>query len=93
VTQLKKGVIDRGFFGPDGEAYPRVCLNHTFSEKLLQTEMEQEKKYFPKWYESQGGDEGLRKEFNRKAQAKLCSMDDERILASGMLDPIFEEIR
>jgi len=53
--------------------------------------MKQERKYFPTWYESQGGDEGLRKEFEN-SKYKLCSMDDERILASGILDPIFEEL-
>ena len=53
--------------------------------------MDQEQQYFPQWYESQGGDDGLRKAFD-KAKPKLCSMDEEKILASGLLDSIFEDL-
>mmetsp|Transcript_6000 Transcript_6000/g.10353 ORF Transcript_6000/g.10353 Transcript_6000/m.10353 type:complete len:525 (+) Transcript_6000:131-1705(+) len=90
AEQIKNAAVERGIF-KDGDAYPKICLNQTFLDQLLQTEMEQERKYFPKWYESQGGDEGLRKEFEN-AKHKLCSMDDEKVLASGVLDPIFEEL-
>lgn len=90
ADRIKNLVVERGIF-PDGNAYPKICLNQTFLDHLLQTEMEQERKYFPKWYESQGGDEGLRKDFEN-SRHKMCSMDEERILDSGILDPIFEEI-
>lgn len=90
ARKFEKLVAERQIFA-EPSAYPKKCLNETFLEKLLQTEMEQEIKYFPKWYVSQGGDEGLRKDFGDN-QEKLCSMDDERLLASGTFDSIFEEL-
>ena len=41
--------------------------------------------------EEVNANEGLRKEFEN-VKYKLCSMDDEKLLASGVLDPIFEEL-
>mmetsp|Transcript_38436 Transcript_38436/g.92653 ORF Transcript_38436/g.92653 Transcript_38436/m.92653 type:complete len:528 (-) Transcript_38436:98-1681(-) len=87
---IKNDAVERGIF-PDGDTYPMICLNQTFLEQLFQTEMQQERKYFPKWYEAQGGGKELRKAFDR-AHYKLCSMDDENILSSGILDSIFEDI-
>ena len=91
ADKIQRDAVERGIF-KDGKNYPKVCLNQTFLDQLLQTEMQQEREYFPKWYESQGGDEGLRKEFEKAAKHKLCSMDEEQILAMGVLDPIFEEL-
>lgn len=90
AKRLQLEIVKRGIF-KDVDDYPKICLNQTFLDKLLQTEMDQEQKYFPQWYESQGGDAGLRKAFD-KAKPKLCSMDEEKILASGLLDSIFEEL-
>eukprot|EP00584_Thalassiosira_punctigera_P000354 CAMPEP_0172538166 /NCGR_PEP_ID=MMETSP1067-20121228/9615_1 /TAXON_ID=265564 ORGANISM="Thalassiosira punctigera, Strain Tpunct2005C2" /NCGR_SAMPLE_ID=MMETSP1067 /ASSEMBLY_ACC=CAM_ASM_000444 /LENGTH=370 /DNA_ID=CAMNT_0013323611 /DNA_START=498 /DNA_END=1607 /DNA_ORIENTATION=+ len=76
AEKIKITAVRMGIF-KDGDAYPRICLNQTFLDQLLQTEMEQERKHFPPWYNSQGGDEGLRKAF-QNAKHKLCSMDDEQ---------------
>ncbi|KAL7535552.1 hypothetical protein ACHAXR_008534 [Thalassiosira sp. AJA248-18] len=90
ANQIKISAVKLGIF-EHGDAYPKICLNRTFLDRLLQTEMEQERNYFPEWYASQGGDEGLRKDFEN-AKHKLCSMDVEKILDSGILDPVFEEL-
>ncbi|KAL7545379.1 hypothetical protein ACHAWF_008727 [Thalassiosira exigua] len=88
AEQIKNAAVERGIF-KHGEDYPKICLNATFLDRLLRTEMEQERKFFPEWYKSQGGDEGLRKQFE---SVKLCSMNDEMLLATGVLDPVFEAL-
>ena len=90
AAQVKKLVVQKGIF-KDANDYPRICLNETFMDHLLQKEMAQERQYFPKWYEAQGGDDGLQNALD-KARKKLCSMDDEGLLLSGVLDPVFDEI-
>ncbi|KAL9183426.1 hypothetical protein ACHAXT_004282 [Thalassiosira profunda] len=90
AAKIKQAAVERGIFG-DANSYPTICLNRTFMDKILQTEMEQERVHFPEWYESQGGDQALRKDFE-KAERKLCSLDEEKILDSGLFDSIFEEI-
>ena len=56
-----------------------------------QTEIEQEKKYFPTWFQSQGGEEALRASFEAAVKKKFCSLDDKKILSSGVLDTVFQE--
>ena len=90
AQQLKQAVVKQGIWS-DENAYPKLCLNDTFLDQLLRLEMQQERLYFPQWYDLQGGDEGLRKAFE-KAKPKLCSMDDEQVLASGILDSIFDKL-
>jgi len=90
AEQIKNMAVERGIF-KDGDDYPKICPNQTFLDGLLQTEMEQERKYFPEWYERQGGDEGLKKAFE-KSKYKLCSMDDEKVWRSKEFFPIFEEL-
>mmetsp|Transcript_4962 Transcript_4962/g.9219 ORF Transcript_4962/g.9219 Transcript_4962/m.9219 type:complete len:356 (+) Transcript_4962:27-1094(+) len=90
AENIKNAVVEQGIF-KSADAFPRVCLNETFLDQLLQLEMKQERKHLPKWYKAQGGDNGLREAFE-KSKHKLCSMDDESLLASGVLDPIFEDL-
>lgn len=91
VKRVRDDAVKMGIF-EDVDAYPKVCPNQTFLDQLLQLEMEQERMHFPTWYESQGGDEGLRKIFEN-SKHKLCSMDDEEVLRSGVLDPVFEGLK
>mmetsp|Transcript_4478 Transcript_4478/g.9813 ORF Transcript_4478/g.9813 Transcript_4478/m.9813 type:complete len:507 (+) Transcript_4478:365-1885(+) len=90
AEQIKNMAVERGIF-KDGDDYPKICLNQTFLDGLLQTEMEQEREYFPEWYERQGGDEGLKKAFE-KSKYKLCSMDVEKVWRSKEFFPIFAEL-
>jgi len=71
---------------------PRICPPKELLNKILETEIKQERAYFPKWYESQGGDEGLRQTFEKAAKKKLCSYDVENILETGVLQPVFKDI-
>ena len=90
ARRIEDAAAKRGFF--KGDHYPKICLNRTFLGTLLQIEMDQERTYFPDRYESRGGDAALRQEFEHAARHKLCSMDDEKILASGLFDPIFKQL-
>lgn len=67
---------------------PPVCANETFLVRLLGTEMEQEKYYFPQWY-AQSGEDELRKAFE-ESKPNFCSMDVDTILTTGVLDVVFE---
>ena len=80
--------VEQGIF-KHGEAFPTICLNKTIMDHMLRMEMDQEKANFPEWYKTQGGDEGLKKRF---ANVSLCSMDDEMLLATGVLDSVFEAV-
>ena len=91
IEKMVNGAKQRGIFGEDVTDYPKICLNETFMDQLLKKEIEQETKYFPEWYVSQGGEGGLRIDFE-KSKHKLCSMDVDKILDEGILDPIFDEI-
>ncbi|KAL7524031.1 hypothetical protein ACHAXR_001253, partial [Thalassiosira sp. AJA248-18] len=71
---------------------PRICPNQTLFEQIFQMEMKQEKKYFPQWHESQGGEDGLRQLFKAAWKKKFCSFDVVRIFESGVLDSIFKEM-
>ena len=71
---------------------PKICPSKTLLEQILQTEMEHERTYFPEWYESQGGDEGLRKSFEAAVKKKFCSFDVDKILRMGTLDSVFKEV-
>lgn len=77
---------------PDERAYPKQCLNETFQNDLFQTEKELEEKYFADWYESQGGEQGLREDYEKTAKSKMCSMNVELILSSGMFDRYFAQM-
>ena len=59
---------------------------------MLTTESEQEVRHFSMWYEAQGGKEGLRQSFLEARKGKLCSLDMEKILSTGILDDTFAEI-
>mmetsp|Transcript_17442 Transcript_17442/g.30672 ORF Transcript_17442/g.30672 Transcript_17442/m.30672 type:complete len:214 (-) Transcript_17442:292-933(-) len=73
------------------DALPRICPRDALLEQIFQTELEQERTYFPEWHESQGEEEGLRNEFNMAVKKKFCSFDVDKIIDSGMLDSIFKE--
>jgi len=70
---------------------PRKCPNDALLEKIFQTEMEQERTFFPEWHESQGGEEGLRQSFDTAVEAKFCAFDVDKILDYGILNSIFKE--
>lgn len=71
----------------------RECPNQDLLDQILQTEIEQEQSTFPEWFESQGGEEKLRQSFEVAVKKKFCSFDTDKIFESGMLDPIFAEMR
>lgn len=70
---------------------PIICPREALLKQVFQTELEQERTYFPEWHESQGGEEGLRNEFDMAVKKKFCSFDVDKIIDSGMLDSIFKE--
>lgn len=67
---------------------PVICPNRTLLEQILQTEIEQERKYFPDWFDSQGGEGGMRKAFESAVKKKFCSFDVDKIFAADGRDPI-----
>ena len=72
---------------------PEKCLNKTFLSELYEAEKEFEESHFKDWYALQGGDSGLKEDFQKSfAQKKFCSMDTDLILSSGMFDHIFKEL-
>lgn len=71
----------------------RVCPGKDILERMVRTEVQQEEKYFPRWHDAQGGEEGLRRSFRQAVEGKFCSFDVERIFESGVLDDIFEEYK
>jgi len=87
TTGLKKKV-DR--INADG-TLPRICPPKELLDRILQTEVEQETKYFPAWFQTQGGEEALRASFEAAVKKKFCSLDDKKILESGVLDKVFQE--
>lgn len=72
-------------------ALPKRCPNRTLLEQAVQTEIDHERTYFPEWFESQGGEDGLRKSFTKAVDKKFCSLDVEKVFASGVLDSVFKE--
>ena len=52
---------------------PRICPPKELLGRILQTEIDSEKKYFPEWFVSQGGEEKLRQEFDIAVKNKLCT--------------------
>jgi len=70
---------------------PRICPPKELLDRMLQTEIDSEKKYFPEWFVSQGGEEKLRQEFDMAVKNKFCILDDDKIFESGVLDSIFSE--
>ena len=44
------------------------------------------------WYERQGGDKGLRQSLEEVTGTKFCTLDVEKILQTGMMDPILKNI-
>lgn len=68
---------------------PRICPNKELIDKILQTEIEHERTFFPEWFESQGGEAGMRQSFEKAVKKKFCSLDVDQIFASGILDPVF----
>lgn len=88
ARQLKSYVEKNGA----NETLPRICPAEKLSEKIFRTERKNERKFFPEWYEYQGGDEGLRKSFDAAVKKKFCSYDTDKILEMGLLDSIFKDM-
>ncbi|KAL3781766.1 hypothetical protein ACHAWO_002112 [Cyclotella atomus] len=76
---------------PDARAYPKKCLNQTFLDELLQLEHDIEKTHFKEWYDGQGGEAGLKEDFEN-SKALYCSMNTEFIMNNGMFDRLFDEL-
>ncbi|KAL3799457.1 hypothetical protein HJC23_013912 [Cyclotella cryptica] len=87
AKKLEADITKHNIFGSEG--YPKKCLNQTFLDQLIKTEMEQEEAYFPEWYRKNGGLEMIRSSFE-KANSTFCSMDVDKILDSGVLDKILK---
>ena len=85
---IEKAVTEQNIYS---EGVPKTCLSETFLKQLLQKEINQERKLFPEWYESHGGDDGIRVSFEKAKLSKFCSMDVDKILESGVLNHIFKE--
>ena len=75
----------------DNTPLPMKCLNETMLNDIFTTEMSQEQEYFPAFFEEQGGEDGLRKDFD-KAKHKFCALDVKSIVEGGTFDGIFEEL-
>lgn len=84
---IKKLAKERGL----DDNLPSKCLNQTMLDDIFTSELSQEKEYFPKFFESQGGEEGLRQDFEKKKH-KFCALDVNLIMERGTFDPIFEEL-
>ena len=67
---------------------PMVCPPKEMLDNMLETEMEQERTAFPEWYESQGGDEGLRQAFDKAVKKKFCAFDLEKVFEERLLDHV-----
>ncbi|KAL7517672.1 hypothetical protein ACHAWX_002579 [Stephanocyclus meneghinianus] len=87
ANKLEADIAKRNLFGVEG--YPKKCLNQTFLDLLMKTEMEQEEKYFPDWYRKNGGPGMILASFD-EATDNFCSMDVDRILDSGILDEVLK---
>lgn len=72
---------------------PRVCPKVEILEKIFESELQQEQKYFLRWHEAQGGEEGLRESFDLAVKRKFCSLDVDAIFELGVLDDIFKEYK
>eukprot|EP00984_Skeletonema_dohrnii_P032031 scaffold25418_cov131-Skeletonema_dohrnii-CCMP3373.AAC.8 len=72
---------------------PRLCPSNETLEKILTQELEHESKYLPEWSESQGGEEALRKSFEKAVQKKFCAFDVVKIFDTGIMDSIFRQER
>ena len=71
---------------------PLMCPPKDLIDKILATELDQERTYFPEWFKKQGGEEGVTESFRAAVKKKFCSFDDGRIFQFGILDDIFKEI-
>ena len=71
---------------------PMICPPKALLDKIYETELEHDNTYFPKWFEQQGGKDGLRKSFDDAVKKKFCSFNAEKIFKTGILDSIFKEI-
>ena len=72
---------------------PRLCPSNETLQKIFTRELEHERRYFPSWFESQGGEEALRKSFEKAVQMKFCVYDVAKIFDSGILDDIFKQVK
>jgi len=70
---------------------PKICTRDALLEQIFQREMENENAFFPEWYESQGGEKGLRQSFDAAVKKKFCTLDLDKIFDSGVLDSVFED--
>lgn len=74
------------------DTLPRICPSKQLLDQILATEIEHEKTYFPEWFTSHGGEEGLQQSFDKAVKKKFCSLDADKIIESGMLDSVFKEL-
>ena len=89
ARKIVKALEDKGI----ASSYiPKKCLSTDLWERMLQTEQIHERTYFPEWYERQGGDKGLRQSLEEVTGTKFCTLDVEKILQTGMMDPILKNI-
>lgn len=72
---------------------PRLCPSSEMMQMIFAQELEHERKYFPKWFESQGGEVALRKSFEKAVQKKFCVFDVEKIFDAGIMDDIFKQVK
>ena len=86
VRKLKQKVEEKDL------PLPRICPNKSVLDKILHKELEHERNYFPEWFESQGGEEGVKKSFDAAVKKKLCSLDIDTISKEGIMDNIYKEI-
>jgi hypothetical protein len=84
---LKQAAEDRSLIG----TLPFKCLNQTILDDIINTEINQEKEYLPSFFEEQGGEDALRKVFE-KSKGKFCALNVDLILEMGTFDSVFEEL-
>ena len=72
---------------------PRLCPSNEMLQVILAQELEHERKYFPEWFKSQGGEDALRKSFEKAVQKKFCVYDVDKIFDTGIMDDIFKQVK
>lgn len=72
---------------------PRLCPSSEMMQMIFAQELEHESKYFPKWFESQGGEDALRKSFEKAVRKKFCVYDVQKIFDTGIMNDIFKQVK
>lgn len=68
---------------------PTICVDKNMTDEILRLEAKYERLHFREWHEGQGGEESLRRAFQKAVRRKFCVYDVEKILDEGLLDDVW----